>query len=104
MTDEERDAWLEGVPKEIIWRMAEGNPTEDKNVSITVPRPILGGITQETEEIRRIPAKVRTIDNVRSSNEALNAPTSPDTASHEDSIVVEGKVVASGQLEANNEV
>jgi len=26
MTDEERDAWLEGIDKEIIWRLAEGNP------------------------------------------------------------------------------
>lgn len=47
MTDEERDAFLEGIPKEIIWRLAEGNPTEDKKVSITVPKPILAGATVE---------------------------------------------------------
>jgi hypothetical protein len=29
MNDEERDAWLEGIPKEIIWRLAEGNPTNE---------------------------------------------------------------------------
>lgn len=46
MTDDERDAFMEGIPKEVIWKMAEGNPTEDKNVSISVPQPILGGITQ----------------------------------------------------------
>lgn len=45
MTPEERDKFLMGMPKETIWRMAEGNPTEDRNVSITVPTPILGGIT-----------------------------------------------------------
>lgn len=45
MTPEERDVFLMGMPKETIWRMAEGNPTEDRNVSITVPTPILGGIT-----------------------------------------------------------
>lgn len=44
MTDEERDEWLEGVPKEIIWRMSEGNPKqdlgggEDENGN---PKPIL---------------------------------------------------------------
>jgi len=26
MTDEERDEWLEGLPKHEIWKMAEGNP------------------------------------------------------------------------------
>lgn len=46
MTDEERDEFMQGIPKEVIWKMAEGNPSEDKNVSITVPAPILGGMTQ----------------------------------------------------------
>lgn len=42
MTDEERDAYLEGVPKEIIWKMAEGNPhsSEDHKVEVTLPAPI----------------------------------------------------------------
>lgn len=57
MTDEERDAFLAGMPKEIIWRMSEGNPTEDKNISITVPRPILGGIVLNNEEISHEIAK-----------------------------------------------
>lgn len=26
MTPEEREEFLEGVPKEVIWKMAEGNP------------------------------------------------------------------------------
>lgn len=46
MPDEERIAFLKRIPPEIIWRMAEGNPTEDKNISISVPRPILGGLSQ----------------------------------------------------------
>lgn len=33
MTDEERDEWLEGIPKEIIWKMAEGNPKQDTDVT-----------------------------------------------------------------------
>lgn len=47
MTDEERQAFLSGMPKLELWRMAEGNPTEDRNVSITVPRPILDGLVIE---------------------------------------------------------
>lgn len=26
MTDEERDDFMQGIPKEIIWKMSEGNP------------------------------------------------------------------------------
>lgn len=48
MTDEERDAWLEGIPKEVIWKMAEGNPTEEKNVNVSVPVPILSGVVAPT--------------------------------------------------------
>lgn len=29
MTEEERDEFLAGIPKEIIWRMGEGNPKQD---------------------------------------------------------------------------
>lgn len=47
MTKEERYDFMAGLPKETIWRMAEGNPSEDKNITITVPKPILGGMTQE---------------------------------------------------------
>jgi len=32
MTDEERETFMEGLPKEIIWRMAEGNPTDQVDV------------------------------------------------------------------------
>lgn len=33
MTDEERDEFMNGLPKEIIWKMAEGNPKQDTEVS-----------------------------------------------------------------------
>lgn len=26
MTEEERDSFMDGLPKEVIWKMAEGNP------------------------------------------------------------------------------
>jgi len=32
MTDEERDEWLDGLPKEVIWKMSEGNPKNDVDV------------------------------------------------------------------------
>jgi len=35
MTDEERDAFMEGMPKEIIWKMAEGNPKQDNETKLS---------------------------------------------------------------------
>ena len=44
MTDDERDEFMEGIPKEVIWKMSEGNPhsTTDSKVEVTLPIPILG--------------------------------------------------------------
>ena len=39
MTDEERDAWMEGLSKEKIWAMAEGNP-ETKNDLTSDGKPV----------------------------------------------------------------
>lgn len=33
MTDEEREAFLEGLPKEVIWKMAEGNPQNNADIT-----------------------------------------------------------------------
>lgn len=33
MTDEEKLEFMEGLPKEIIWKMAEGNPKQDTELS-----------------------------------------------------------------------
>jgi len=43
MTDEERDEFMDGMPKEIIWKMSEGNPhsTSDAKVEVTQPIPII---------------------------------------------------------------
>lgn len=51
MTLKERIAFMSTIDPYDIWRMAEGNPSEDKNIQITVPRPILGGITQGNEAL-----------------------------------------------------
>mgnify|MGYP003443656021 CR=1 FL=1 len=40
MTDEERDAWLEGIPKEVVWKMSEGNPKQDTDIT-TAGKPII---------------------------------------------------------------
>jgi len=49
MTDDEKRAYLialEEARPGFAWAMIEGNPTEDKNIKISVPKPILGGTTQ----------------------------------------------------------
>lgn len=33
MTDEERETFMEGLPKELIWKMAEGNPHSTEDVT-----------------------------------------------------------------------
>ncbi len=33
MTDEERDEWLEGMDKDIIWQMAEGKAKQDTDIT-----------------------------------------------------------------------
>lgn len=46
LSPEDKLDYLASLPPEIVWRMAEGNPTEDRNVKISVPVPILGGSSQ----------------------------------------------------------
>lgn len=46
LSDEDKLEYLGKLPPEIVWRMSEGNPTEDRNVKISVPQPILGGSSQ----------------------------------------------------------
>ena len=44
MTTEERDEFLEGLPKETIWKMAEGNPQNDlTSDGEKIVIPIYGG-------------------------------------------------------------
>lgn len=72
MSDDEKRAYILALEEKrpgFAWAQAEGLPQEDKRVSISVPRPILGGATGAinqaiTEEI---------LDNP-SSDVSLNAP------------------------------
>jgi len=45
MTDEERQEFMAGLPKEAIWKMAEGSPhqSQDSKVVVTLPKPLLAG-------------------------------------------------------------
>lgn len=42
MTDEERDNFMDGIPKEVIWKMSEGNPSNEvtgKDGKDLIPEP-----------------------------------------------------------------
>ena len=39
MNDEERDEWLDGLNKDVVWRMAEGNPHSTEDIT-TGGKPI----------------------------------------------------------------
>lgn len=64
MSDEEKKAYIMQLEERMpgfAWRMSEGNPSEDKRVSISIPQPILGATsqplaldTQQSEQVGRI--------------------------------------------------
>ena len=41
LSDEEKDEWLAGLNKDIIWRMAEGQPKQDTELSGEVKTKII---------------------------------------------------------------
>lgn len=49
MTDEEKLEYLHGLPKEIIWKMGEGNPKQDTDITSAGEKitPIYGGKAEE---------------------------------------------------------
>ena len=45
MTEEERESFIKTLPKDIVWRMAEGNPHQATDITSAgkqLPTPILG--------------------------------------------------------------
>lgn len=40
-TEEERQTFLHGLPKEVIWKMAEGNPKNDVEISGEITKKIV---------------------------------------------------------------
>lgn len=42
MTDKDRTEYLNGLPRELIWRMSEGNPHQSNDTKVTIkPTPIM---------------------------------------------------------------
>jgi hypothetical protein len=44
MNDDERDEFMEGIPKDIIWKMSEGNPQTNTDLTTNgkeLPQPII---------------------------------------------------------------
>lgn len=39
MTEEERHDFMDGLPKDVIWKMAEGNPKADVEIEATITGP-----------------------------------------------------------------
>jgi hypothetical protein len=63
MTDEERQKFLIGLPKEVIWKMAEGNPQNDVTSDGNELNPILvkfinGDNTKDNPDTSRVPKAV----------------------------------------------
>lgn len=47
MSDDEKVEWLKSLGKDIVWRMAEGNPHQTTDVtSGGKPLPLLGGLSK----------------------------------------------------------
>lgn len=46
LPDEEKTAYLAELPKDIVWRMAEGNPhqTSEIEAEVTLPKPLLNAL------------------------------------------------------------
>lgn len=72
MSPEEKIAYIQRVEDKrpgFVWEMAEGRATEDKNIRITVPQPILGGMTQhielDTEKTQQLGATMALADTIQ---------------------------------------
>jgi hypothetical protein len=75
MSDEEKEAFLSRIDPAFRYRMAEGNPTEDKQITVKVPTPILGGVSQLSLEERQNMAQNHI---VHVQNKALHASVSDE--------------------------
>lgn len=42
MTEEERAEYLNGLDRDLIWRMAEGQPKQDVDANVEVTKKIIG--------------------------------------------------------------
>lgn len=83
LTPEEKEAWLieHNVSGELQFRMAEGNPTEDRNVKISVPTPILGGSSQAVTLLNGVDTPLNDDDETNVAQQILCDTTQPPTPS-----------------------
>lgn len=51
MTEEEREVFLEGLPKQEIWKMGEGNPTNEVTGDLNIKVSKLEEIQEATKSI-----------------------------------------------------
>ena len=56
MDDEEKVEWLKSLGKDIVWKMAEGNPhqTSDEKVEVEIVKPIYDGISRHESDKKDI--------------------------------------------------
>lgn len=60
MTDEERVKFLNSIDPDMVWRMAEGNPNQNTDLTTKgekLPAPIYGGISRHEGNTQGFPAK-----------------------------------------------
>lgn len=50
MTEEEREDFLDGLPKELIWKMSEGNPHSDDKLEVDFPATLINLIKDGTSD------------------------------------------------------
>ena len=51
MTDEEREEYLHGLPKEIIWKMSEGNPETKTDITSLGEKIALGTVILPAKDV-----------------------------------------------------
>ncbi len=52
LPEDERFDFLDGLPKDIVWKMAEGNPhsTGDSKVEVSLPKPIIDVLSNDSNQ------------------------------------------------------
>lgn len=59
MTEDERNEFVKGLPKDVLWRMAEGNPHQTEDITSKGEKivPIYGGVSKHDSDQKDIPTQ-----------------------------------------------
>lgn len=76
MPDEERQEFLKGLPKDIIWKMAEGNPDNKTEAKIEVENKVSNEDLVLAEEIKKLNARLEQ-NNTRTSEPSEGSTPDP---------------------------